>query len=95
MGSVADKTMAPRRNIILQGTFIHCKSKQELEIFHDSAIGVDSHGKIVAVEKGASDAKAAKDTILKQLGWTEDQVDVHTTGPTQFFFPGFIGKFHI
>ena len=93
MGSVDDKTMtASRGNTILQGTFIHCKSKQELEIFHDSAVGVDSHGKIVAIEKDCGDAKTARDKILKQMGWAEDQVVIHTAGPTQFFFPGFIGK---
>lgn len=81
-----------RRNMVLQGTFVHSKTKQELEILHNAAVAVNDKGKIVAVEKGQDDGNTAKQRLLEQLGWNEDQVDVHVTKDAQFFFPGFVGK---
>lgn len=85
--------MAPlTRNLVLAGTFIHSKTRKELEFLHDAAVGVDTKGIIVAIERGDGDVKQAQAKLLKTLGWAEDEVDVQASKPGQFFFPGFIGE---
>lgn len=67
------------------GRFLHSKSLDELETLN--AVFVDENGKIVAVEKDASDD--GYKATLQKLGW-ESEVAVHAK-ENQFFFPGFIG----
>jgi guanine deaminase len=73
------------------GSFIHSKSLDELEYLHDSAVCVDEHGTIVAVEKGCGLNDAEK-KVFPKLGWSAGDVTVKTAKPGQFFFPGFIGS---
>ena len=82
--------MAPltRRQVFL-GTFIHSKSRTELDYLHDSAVCVDEHGVIVKVERGCGVETVTP--LLESLGWSEAEVDVVTCKEGQFFFPGFIG----
>lgn len=81
--------MAPSRRQIFLGTFIHSKSRAELDYLHDSAACVDEHGVIIKVERGCG-VEAAK-TLCESLGWSEADVDVVACKDGQFFFPGFIG----
>jgi guanine deaminase len=69
------------------GRFVHSKSLDELETLH--ALFVDQAGKIVGVEKEASEDgyKAA----LEKLGWNLEDVVIVQSTDDQFFFPGFIG----
>lgn len=80
-----------QRNQLLLGTFVHSKSRRELDIFHNGAVAVDANGKIAAVERDCASVEAAKTEALSKLGWDADNVDIYTTKETQFFFPGFIG----
>ena len=84
--------MTLRRSQVFVGTLVHCKSRTELELMHDTAVAVDAKGKIVAVVTGNGDAAMAKEKLLGQLGWREAEVDIHTSKPGQFYFPGFIGE---
>ena len=72
------------------GSFIHCKSLEELEFLHDTAICVDEKGLIVAIKSGFDQSKA-EEVLLPKLGWTKAEVTVKVAKPGQFFFPGFIG----
>lgn len=77
---------------LLVGTFVHCKSRQELEILHSTIVAVDGRGTIVAVRAHDPDADspAGRQTLLNHLGWKEAEVEVHVASAGQFFFPGFI-----
>ncbi|KAJ2978786.1 hypothetical protein NQ176_g3625 [Zarea fungicola] len=79
-----------QRNQLLLGTFVHSKSKRELEIIHNAAIAVDAAGKIAAVERYQGSTDEAKTQALTKLGWKVDEVEIHATKEGQFFFPGFI-----
>ncbi|KFH44574.1 guanine deaminase-like protein [Hapsidospora chrysogenum ATCC 11550] len=89
-----------RRQVFL-GTFIHSRSRTELEYLHDSAVCVDEHGVIVKVERGgcggsgSGSGSGSGDTtsssrLLQSLGWSEGEVDVVACREGEFFFPGFI-----
>ncbi|KJZ78055.1 hypothetical protein HIM_02692 [Hirsutella minnesotensis 3608] len=78
------------RQQLLLGTFIHCRTREELEILHDAAVAVDKGGTIVGIQADCSSTTAAKDQLLASLGWEEDDVHVCACRPGQFFFPGFI-----
>lgn len=83
-----------KKNLVLLGTFIHSKTRQELEFLHDAAVGVDQKGTIVAIEQADGDVKAAQAKLLEALSWSEDEVETQACKPGQFFFPGFIGTSH-
>jgi len=72
------------------GLFIHCKSLEELEFLHDTAVLVDEKGVIVAIEPKC-DQSRAEETLLPRLGWSREEVSVRVAKAGQFFFPGFIG----
>jgi hypothetical protein len=74
------------------GTFIHCKTLDELEFWHKTAVCVDEKGVIVAVEKDC-DQKKAEETVFPKLGWSSKDVSIRIATEHQFFFPGFIGLF--
>lgn len=81
---MVSESSKPRRAIFV-GTFIHCRTIQQLDICVRGAIGVEQ-GKITFFEREVKDvAKTARDH-----GW--EQFDVITATDTQFFFPGFIGN---
>ncbi|KAH7327939.1 hypothetical protein B0I35DRAFT_345347 [Stachybotrys elegans] len=82
--------MPERGNLLLLGTFIHCKSVQELEYIHNAAVAVDGNGKIVGIERDHQDVEQAKGALLKSLAWSASDVEIHACKPGQFFFPGFI-----
>ncbi|EGR47894.1 uncharacterized protein TRIREDRAFT_48792 [Trichoderma reesei QM6a] len=82
--------MSPQRKLLLLGTFVHCKTQQDLDIFHGAGIAVDAEGKIAAIERDAPDLDEAKARLLTRLGWDEAEVDVTQAADGQFFFPGFI-----
>ncbi|QPH12080.1 hypothetical protein C2857_004130 [Epichloe festucae Fl1] len=75
---------------VLLGTFIHSKSRAELEYLHNAAVAVDRQGRIAAVVKDRGSVGVARDEVLGQMGWRADEVDVVQCGEGQFFFPGFI-----
>ncbi|TWU75523.1 hypothetical protein ED733_005786 [Metarhizium rileyi] len=75
---------------LLLGTFIHSKSRTELEYIHNAAVAVDDGGVIVAIARDSESVDAAKDDVLRQTGWTGSDVNVVACGEGQFFFPGFI-----
>ncbi len=85
----------PSRNQLLLGTFVHSKSRRELEIVHNAAIAVDAAGKIAAVEKECGSIDAAKEQALTKLGWNAADVSIQVCQEGQFFFPGFIGEFSL
>lgn len=82
---------AQQRNQLLLGTFVHSKSRTDLEILHNAAVAVDTTGKIAAVEKDCGSVDAAKTQALSKLGWNEEETEIYATKEAQFFFPGFIG----
>lgn len=79
------------RRQVFVGTFVHSKSRTELDYLHDSVVCVDEHGVIVKVERGCG--AEATTALLESLGWPEAEVDVVACKEGQFFFPGFIGTF--
>ncbi|KAF4846508.1 putative guanine deaminase [Colletotrichum siamense] len=78
-----------KQNQLFLGTFIHSKTREELDYLHDTAICVDATGTIVAVEKCGSRAEA-EEVLFPRLGWEKGDVKVHVGKEGQFFFPGFI-----
>ncbi len=81
----------PTVKSLFLGSFIHSKSLDELEYFHDSAVCIDENGTIVAVEK-EYDFKKAEEILFPKLGWSAEDVTVKIAKPGQFYFPGFIGQ---
>ena len=84
----------PKR-LVVTGTFVHSRSRQELEFMHNTVVCVDGNGKIVAIEN-ASDGNRLEEmalAVIDKLGWDSKDDDIvwHTCEPGQFFFPGFIG----
>ncbi|PFH61214.1 hypothetical protein XA68_17969 [Ophiocordyceps unilateralis] len=75
---------------VFLGTFVHSKTREELEYLHDAAVAVDKQGQIVGIKAGCGSVAAAKKQLLEGLGLKEDEVDVCSCGEGQFFFPGFI-----
>lgn len=85
--------MAPTTNSLFIGNFIHSKSLDDLEYFHNTALFVDGKGVIVAIEPDCNQKKA-EETIFPKLGWNEENVSIHVAKEHQFFFPGFIGLYN-
>ncbi|KAK8142960.1 hypothetical protein G3M48_007913 [Beauveria asiatica] len=83
-------THPEQRNQLLLGTFVHSKSRRELDVFHNGAVAVDAGGKIAALERECASVEAAKTRALAKLGWNANDVEIHMTKGSQFFFPGFI-----
>jgi guanine deaminase len=83
---------------VFTGSFIWSKSLDELELLHDAAVFVDDNGKIVKVVEDVKgepeEIQNAVEKQCKELGWTSSTISVRTCKPGQFFFPGFIGKYH-
>ncbi|KAI1340434.1 guanine deaminase [Xylariaceae sp. FL0016] len=77
------------KNHLFLGTFIHSKKLGELEYLHNTAVCVDTSGKIVAIEQNCSQQKAMS-ALNAKLGWSLDTVSVTVAKDGQFFFPGFI-----
>ncbi|KAH6607815.1 guanine deaminase [Trichoderma cornu-damae] len=85
--------MSPQKKLLLLGTFVHSKTPQDLDFFHNAGIAVDAQGKIAAMERGgAADGSGSeiKTRLLEKLGWSEAEVDVTEAAQGQFFFPGFV-----
>lgn len=80
---------------VFVGSFIHCKSLEELDILHDAAVFVDEKGQIKAVVKDIKEPQddAALKATFTELGWNESEVSVMRAKKGQFFFPGFIGMY--
>ncbi|KAH7035555.1 uncharacterized protein B0I36DRAFT_429643 [Microdochium trichocladiopsis] len=76
-------------NQLFLGSFIHSVALGQLQYLHNTAICVNSSGKIVAVKQDC-DRDTAEQTLLPQLGWALDSVTITTAQDGQFFFPGFI-----
>lgn len=77
---------APQRRKIFYGSFIHSKSRTELEYLHKTHVFVDEHGKIVKIDDGVLTR------AWEAVGWEEHEVDVVVAEEGEFFFPGFIGE---
>ncbi|KAL7788969.1 hypothetical protein V8C37DRAFT_387415 [Trichoderma ceciliae] len=82
--------MSPQRKLLLLGTFVHCRTQQDLEFLHNAGMAVGAQGKIVAVERDATDVSEVKARLLQKLDWNEAEVDVTEAAEGQFFFPGFV-----
>ncbi|KAJ1331768.1 guanine deaminase [Microdochium nivale] len=74
---------------IFLGSFVHSVALGQLDYLHNTAICVDSSGKIVAVQPDC-DRSTAEQTLIPKLGWDKNNVTFTASGPGQFFFPGFI-----
>ena len=77
---------------IFTGTFIHSKSRTELEYLHDAVVCVDENGIIAKVSRDATaDVATTVKQLRESLGWGDRDVPVHACKEGQFFFPGFVG----
>lgn len=79
--------MAPLKNTIYLGPFVHSKTLKELEICENGAIGVDETGVIRFVERGV---ESVEEVVKKFESWNDAKV-VRVKGEG-FFFPGFVGR---
>jgi guanine deaminase len=86
--------MAAGKKGLFLGSFVHCKSLDELETLHDAAVFVNENGAIVTIEQGM-DLQQAEETVVPKLGWSKEEYVVTESKKGEFFFPGFIGKFLI
>lgn len=82
------------RKQVIFGTFIHSKTRQELEYLHDAAIFVDGDGKIAKIAENSGNWESALQH-LEELGWDKGDVAVAGCQEGQFFFPGFLGEFSV
>ncbi len=80
-------------NQLFLGSFVHSKTLHSLEYLHNTAVCVDKAGTIVAIERECDGAKATE-LLFPKLGWSSEDVTVHTIEDGQFYFPGFIGNTH-
>ncbi|KAK9477888.1 hypothetical protein V1514DRAFT_99471 [Lipomyces japonicus] len=72
---------------VYRGTFVHLLSLTDLEILHLAAVGVDSNGTIVFIDK---DSRSAVESASRN-NWPDDSylvVEASRDGAS-FFFPGF------
>ncbi|KAH7353450.1 guanine deaminase [Plectosphaerella cucumerina] len=76
-------------NKVYIGTFVHSRTREALELLHDTGVFVDGRGTIVAVEPDCHAARA-REVICPRLGWDGADVEVIAVRQGQFFFPGFI-----
>jgi guanine deaminase len=83
--------MSPTQRSLFLGSFVHCKSLDKLETWHNAAVFVDENGVIVAIEQDM-DLQRAKDTLIPRMGWVQGEYAVHMAKKGGFFFPGFIGR---
>ncbi|KAG6191039.1 hypothetical protein E4U27_005033 [Claviceps purpurea] len=93
MTDPASLTPQQKRPQILLGTFIHSKSRRQLEYLHHAAVAVDGQGMICAVVQSREGVEDPREEVLKVMGWTdkeEEEVDVVQCREGEFFFPGFI-----
>lgn len=88
-------TMANSKKKVFLGTFVSSKSPKELDYYHDTLVCVDEEGKIVKVDHEGGDAERIGERLSETLGWKLSEVDVHVAKPGEFFFPGFVGEYHI
>lgn len=84
-------TASPPRRKIFYGTFIHSKSRTELEYLHKTHVFVDEFGKIVKIKTFEPD-DAALQEVWEAVGWEKHEVDLVVAKEGEFFFPGFIGE---
>lgn len=80
------------RRQLFTGTFVHSKSRTELEYLHDAVVAVDEKGVVVSIDQGCENVKIRADKLRTSLGWDDEEVDFHAYKDGHFFFPGFIGK---
>jgi guanine deaminase len=85
--------MQGKRQLFL-GTFVHSKSRTELEFLHEAVVAVNEQGVIISIDANCKDLSAAAQAAREAAGWDEDSVDTHKCQEGQFFFPGFIGEFN-
>jgi guanine deaminase len=85
--------MQGRRQLFL-GTFVHSKSKTELEYLHDAVVAVNEQGVILSISSNCKDLSAAAHAAREAAHWEENSVDTYKCQDGQFFFPGFIGEFN-
>lgn len=79
--------MAVEKTIYV-GAFAHCLSLQDLEISPNSAIGVDSNGKIAFIDRDIVLDASPNTYTCSRSDWKSAKiVSIPSTG---FFFPGFI-----
>ncbi|KAK5636544.1 hypothetical protein RRF57_012256 [Xylaria bambusicola] len=78
------------KNQVFFGTFVHAKHLGELEFLHNTAVCVDTSGKIVAVEPNCNQQKTVE-ALYARLRWSLEDTSV-TLGWDKrlFFFPGFV-----
>ena len=85
--------MALGSRSLFVGTLIHSKSLDELEYLEDTAVFVDEHGVIVAIQPKYSLATAEEiEAVFQKQGWSREDVAIKTAKAGEFFFPGFIGE---
>jgi hypothetical protein len=89
--STTGASAAVAGNQVFLGTFIHSRTREDLEYLHDTAVIVDGTGTIVAVE-AACDAAKAEEIAIHRFGWPASGVTTYVAKQGQFFFPGFIGE---
>lgn len=77
---------------IFTGTFIHSKSRTELEYLHNAIICVNEVGVIASVTRDVANVPMAIQEVRESLGWESRDVQIHDCKEGQFFFPGFIGE---
>ncbi|KAG6116102.1 hypothetical protein E4U13_002132, partial [Claviceps humidiphila] len=90
MTDPASHTPQQKRPQILLGTFIHSKSRRQLEYLHHAAVAVDGQGMICAVVQSREGVEDPREEVLKVMGWTDKEADVVQCREGEFFFPGFI-----
>ncbi|KAI9820367.1 MAG: hypothetical protein M1827_005990 [Pycnora praestabilis] len=78
----------PLKLTVYVGTFVHCKSLQELDICENGAIGVDEEGKIAFVERDLAPQWHEEIVSKYHMHWKD--AEIIRPPPGGFFFPGFI-----
>ena len=94
MGDAIDVSMTSGKYTGYYGTFIHSKSKQELEYLFNACVLVGSDGKISHIKSDLAGKDEAKAWAIQQVGESNfSSLEAQGSPDRMFFFPGFIGKF--
>ncbi|KAM5348440.1 hypothetical protein ACJ41O_008264 [Fusarium nematophilum] len=75
--------MAGLKKQVFVGTFIYSKSAKELKYLHNTAVYVDSDGKIVKVDQESGNGDQVEIKQLNKLGWDLSEVDLRVAQPGQ------------
>lgn len=80
------------RSALYYGSFIYCKTPQDLEYLFDAALVTDENGVILATQRDCGGRDGAIEKMVARLGGYVTDLPVQETKNGEFYYPGFVGE---